>query len=95
VPHLNDLEDLAAPLEAFEEDTCGVVRNHGQVVKMLGDEVLFVTDQPADAAEIALRLTGPDRDRKGLPRVARRRGCGPGTDQIRRCVRACGQPGRG
>ena len=34
---------------------------------MVGDEVLFVTDQPADAAEIALRLTSPDRDRKGLP----------------------------
>ena len=34
---------------------------------MLGDEVLFVTGRPADAAEIALRLTGPDRDRKGLP----------------------------
>src|SRR5215831_12806693 len=31
------------------------------------DEVLFVTGQPAHTAEIALRLTGPDRDRKGLP----------------------------
>jgi adenylate cyclase len=39
-------------------------RSGGQDV---GDEVLFVTGQPADAAEIALRLTGPDRDRKGLP----------------------------
>jgi len=43
------------------------VSNHGQVVKMVGDEVLFVTGQPADAAEIALRLTSPDRDRRGLP----------------------------
>jgi adenylate cyclase len=34
---------------------------------MVGDEVLFVTGHPAGAAEIALRLTGPDRDRKGLP----------------------------
>jgi adenylate cyclase len=34
---------------------------------MVGDEVLLVTDQPADAAEIALRLTSPDRDRKRLP----------------------------
>ena len=34
---------------------------------MVGDEVLFVTGQPADAAEIALRLTSPDRDRRGLP----------------------------
>ena len=44
-----------------------VVSNHGQVVKMLGDEVLFVTDRPADAAAIALRLTSPDRARRGLP----------------------------
>jgi len=80
----SDSADLAALLEAFEEDTCGAVgSNHGQVVKMVGDEVLFVTGQPADAAEIALRLTSPGRDRKGLARVARRHGCGPGTDQIR------------
>ena len=44
-----------------------VVGNRGRVVKMVGDEVLFVTGQPADAAEIALRLISPDRDRKGLP----------------------------
>ena len=41
--------------------------NHGQAVKTVGDEVLFVTNQPADGAEIALRLTVSDRDRKGLP----------------------------
>ena len=44
-----------------------MVRNHGQVVKVVGDEVLFVTDRPPDAAEIALRLTSPYRDREGLP----------------------------
>ena len=32
--------------------------------------MLFVTDQPADVAEIALRLTSPDRDRKGLPALS-------------------------
>jgi adenylate cyclase len=64
----SDTEDLAALLEAFEEDTSeAVVSNHGRVVKMVGDEVLFVTDRPADAAAIALRLTSPDRDSKGLP----------------------------
>jgi adenylate cyclase len=64
----SDVEDLAAPIEAFEEDTsAAVVSNRGQVVKMVGDKVLFVTGQPGDAAEIALRLTAPDRDRKGLP----------------------------
>ena len=62
------IEDLAALLETFEEDTSeAVVGNHGRVVKMVGDEVLFVTDRPADAAEIALRLTSPGRPELGLP----------------------------
>jgi adenylate cyclase len=62
------IEDLAALLETFEEDTSeAVVSNHGRVVKMVGDEVLFVTDRPADAAAIALRLTSPGRDERGLP----------------------------
>jgi adenylate cyclase len=62
------IEDLAAMLEAFEEDTSdAVVAHHGQVVKMVGDEVLFVTDSPADAAEIALRLISPARAGQGLP----------------------------
>lgn len=61
-------EDLAALLETFEADTSeAVVSNHGRVVKMVGDEVLFVTDRPADAAEIALRLTSPGRAEQGLP----------------------------
>ena len=64
----SDIEDLAALLEIFEEDTSkAVVSNHGQVVKMVGDEVLFVTDRPGDATAIGLRLTRPDRDGKGLP----------------------------
>ena len=55
-----DAESLAALLEIFEEDTSeAVVSNHGQVVKMVGDEVLFVTGQPGGAAAIALRLTSP------------------------------------
>jgi adenylate cyclase len=62
------IEDLSALLETFEEDTSeAVVANHGQVVKMVGDEVLFVTDKPGDAAEIALRLISPGRSAQGLP----------------------------
>jgi len=62
------IDDLSALLETFEEDTSeAVVSNHGRVVKMVGDEVLFVTDRPADAAEIALRLTSPARPEQGLP----------------------------
>ena len=62
------IEELAALLETFEEDISeAVVANPGRVVKMVGDEVLFVTDRPADAAEIALRLTSPGRPEQGLP----------------------------
>src|SRR5215469_7966447 len=60
-----DSAELAALLESFEEDTSEtVVSQHGRVVKTLGDEVLFVADAPRDAAEIALRLTAPDRTEK-------------------------------
>jgi adenylate cyclase len=63
-----DTAELATLLESFEENTSEtVVSHHGRVVKMLGDEVLFVADSPHDAAEIALRLTGPGRAGQGLP----------------------------
>ena len=62
------IEDLAALLETFGEDTSeAVAANRGQVVKMAGEEVLFVTDDPADAAEIALRLISPARSGQGPP----------------------------
>lgn len=63
-----DTAELAALLESFEESTSATVVNaRGRVVKTLGDEVLFVTDSPRDAAEIAVRLTGPGRAGQGLP----------------------------
>lgn len=63
-----DAAELAALLEAFEEDTSEtVVSHHGRVVKTLGDEVLFVTDTPQDAAGIAARLTRRGRAGRGLP----------------------------
>jgi adenylate cyclase len=37
------------------------------VVKTVGDEVLFVVDDAADAAEIALHLADGDREAQGLP----------------------------
>ncbi len=51
-------EDLAALVSRFEElayDT--VAEQAGRVVKTIGDEVMFVTPDPASAARIALRLT--------------------------------------
>jgi adenylate cyclase len=50
--------DLRTLLESFESLTTDVVGNHrGRVVKTIGDEVLFVADEPADGAEIALELS--------------------------------------
>jgi adenylate cyclase len=50
-------EELAALVSRFEDvahDT--VTGGGGRVVKMIGDEVMFVTDRAADAARIALAL---------------------------------------
>jgi adenylate cyclase len=50
-------EDLAALVEEFETVTSDVIaENRGRVVKMIGDEVLFVVKDPAAAAKIALGL---------------------------------------
>lgn len=59
--------ELAALLENFETDAAlAVTENHGRIVKNIGDEVLFVVDNAADAAEIALRLADPAREEHGL-----------------------------
>ena len=50
-------EELAALVERFEAVTSDVIAEHrGRVVKMIGDEVLFVVQSPKAAAEIALGL---------------------------------------
>jgi len=54
--HLSD-EELAAVVRRFEEishDT--VISAGGRVVKMIGDEVMFVVDDVAAAARIGLEL---------------------------------------
>jgi adenylate cyclase len=49
--------DLAAVLIDFDERTARAVRKgNGQVVKMIGDEAMFVTEDPGDACRIALDL---------------------------------------
>ncbi|GAB3441500.1 adenylate/guanylate cyclase domain-containing protein [Actinophytocola sediminis] len=49
--------ELETVIEHFEAIVAEVVaENHGRIVKLLGDEVLFVADSPADGAEIALTL---------------------------------------
>ena len=48
---------LVGVVDRFDAVTAEVVADSGgRIVKMLGDEVLFVADSPRDGAEIALRL---------------------------------------
>jgi adenylate cyclase len=48
---------LEVVLERFESLAAEVIaRHHGRIIKSLGDEVLFVADDPGDAAEIALTM---------------------------------------
>ncbi len=50
-------EELGELVEAFETTCADLVAAHGgRLIKTLGDEVLFVADDPGTAAEIALRL---------------------------------------
>ncbi|MEV7096881.1 adenylate/guanylate cyclase domain-containing protein [Amycolatopsis sp. NPDC051045] len=65
-----DEEELSRVLDAFETLATEVIaEHHGRVVKMIGDEVLFVADSPVDAAEIALVLTERTSADDGLPAV--------------------------
>ncbi|WP_028647392.1 adenylate/guanylate cyclase domain-containing protein [Nocardiopsis sp. CNT312] len=53
---LDELE-LADVVEGFEATAADIVATGGgRVVKTLGDEILYVADSPAEAADIALRL---------------------------------------
>lgn len=54
--HLTD-EELAAVVRRFEEISHDIVTNaRGRVVKMIGDEVMFIVDSVAEAARIGLGL---------------------------------------
>jgi adenylate cyclase len=54
--HITD-EELAAVVRRFEEISHDIVTSaRGRVVKMIGDEVMFVVDNAADAARIGLDL---------------------------------------
>ncbi|EHR52132.1 family 3 adenylate cyclase [Saccharomonospora marina XMU15] len=65
-----DEAQLGEVLERFEGlATELIAEHHGRVVKMIGDEVLFVSDSPADAAEIALSLTERTSADERLPAV--------------------------
>lgn len=51
-------QELAELVEEFEARSQEVITEHrGRVIKTIGDEILFVTDLPQEAAEIGLGLT--------------------------------------
>lgn len=65
-----DEDELSQVLDAFEALSGEVIaEHHGRVVKMIGDEVLFVADSAVDAAEIALTLTERTTADENLPAV--------------------------
>ncbi len=58
-----DGAELVEWVDRFEQDTTTLVVDHGgQVIKTIGDEVLFTVADPVAAVEIALTLTGRGDD---------------------------------
>ena len=75
--HLSD-EELAAVVRRFEEISHDIVTaTGGRVVKMIGDEVMFVVDTVADAARIGLGLADAYADDDLLSDVRVGLACGP------------------
>ncbi len=75
--HLGD-EELAAVVGRFEEISHDIVTSkRGRVVKMIGDEVMFVVDNVADAARIGLDLADAYADDDLLSDVRVGLACGP------------------
>ncbi len=53
-----DESELVGWLEHFEDEATGLVVDHGgRIIKTIGDEILFVADRAADAAEVALLMS--------------------------------------
>ena len=65
-----DEHELAATVDRFENIAYDTVAEHGgRVVKMIGDEVMFVTDDEASGALIAMTLAEVYGDDENLPDV--------------------------
>ena len=62
--------ELARLVEDFEARTLQVVAEfNGRIIKTIGDEVLFVTDAPADAASIGLLLADGHKHDPDFPEL--------------------------
>jgi adenylate cyclase len=70
-----DLEEL---VELFESGTAGVVAEHGgRVVKTIGDETMFVVQDPRAAADLALGLLDWVATEDDVPALRIGLACGP------------------
>lgn len=69
-----ELVDVVDRFDALAADV--VAENRGRIVKMLGDEVLFVADSPADGAEIALTLVRRAEEDPTVPALRAGLACG-------------------
>jgi adenylate cyclase len=64
------MDELGEMVERFGAATNEVIANgRGRIVKTVGDEVLYVTEHPADAAAIALGLRDRVRTEPSLPQL--------------------------
>ena len=70
-----ELNALVARFEGVTYDT--VARLGGRLVKTIGDEVMFVADDPAIGLQIALELTDRTHQDELLPRARAGMACGP------------------
>jgi adenylate cyclase len=62
-------KELTAILVEFDEVTSAIVlEGGGQIVKTIGDEAMFITDEPLSACRIADRLV-KSFDKEGLPAI--------------------------
>ena len=70
--------DLKELVERFESGTAGVVADHGgRVVKTIGDETMFVVQEPRAAADLALGLLDWVAAEEDVPALRIGLACGP------------------
>jgi adenylate cyclase len=75
--------ELRGVLERFETVATDIVgEHHGQIVKTIGDEVLFVTDRAVDGARIALALVEAAEQDDELPELRVGLAAGPVVSRL-------------